>query len=142
MNIIKLLIALAVVGLGYQYWTKHHSKSASELSATLATSQNGFITLPPVDGGNASVVMIVAAENCPEEDARRADFLADQLASNGIPVARAHNVHFSIQNGDASVAKKVMSVMNGELPIVLVNGRAKSNPRLEEVIAEYKATNP
>jgi len=141
MNIIKLLIALAVVGLGYQYWTKHHSKSASALSEPSA-SQNGFITLPPVDGGNAAVVMIVAAENCPEEDARRADFLADQLASNGIPVARAHNVHFSIPNGDASVAKKVMSVMNGELPIVLVNGRAKSNPRLEEVIAEYKATNP
>ena len=29
--------------------------------------------------------------------------------------------------------------MNGELPIVLVNGKAKSNPTLEEVIAEYKA---
>jgi len=139
MNAIKLLIALALAGFGYQYWSKHHQGSGLEVDATSARSPNGFIALPAVDGASTTAVLIVAAENCPEKAARAADHLAEQLARNGIPVARLHNVKFNIPNADSSVAERVMSVMNGELPIVLVNGRAKSNPKLEEVIAEYKA---
>jgi hypothetical protein len=51
-----------------------------------------------------------------------------------------HDVHFEIPNGDSSVVARVMSVMNSPLPIVFVRGKAKSNPSLEEVVAEYKTT--
>jgi hypothetical protein len=37
-----------------------------------------------------------------------------------------------------SIANRVTSVMNGELPIVFVHGKAKSNPTLDEVAAEYR----
>ena len=31
-----------------------------------------------------------------------------------------------------------MAVMNGPIPIVYVDGRAKANPTPEEVVAEYR----
>jgi hypothetical protein len=140
MNMLKLLIALALAGFAYQYWNKYHQGSEADASAGTAKGHNGFITLPAVTGASSTAVLVVAAENCPEEAAQRADLLADQLARDGVPVARVHNVSFNIPNGDSSVAEQVMSVMNSELPIVFVRGKAKSNPTLEEVAAEYKAT--
>jgi hypothetical protein len=32
----------------------------------------------------------------------------------------------------------VLSVMNGPVPVVFVNGKAKANPTPEEVVAEYR----
>jgi hypothetical protein len=140
MNMFKLLIALALAGFAYQYWSKHHQGRVAVASAGSAESHNGFITLPPVTGASTTAVLVVAAENCPEDAAQRADRLAEQLARDGVPVARVHNVSFDIANGDSSAADQVMSVMNNDLPIVFVRGKAKSNPTLEEVAAEYKAT--
>jgi hypothetical protein len=31
------------------------------------------------------------------------------------------------------------AVMNGEVPIVFVNGRVKANPSVDDVVAEYGA---
>lgn len=140
MSFTKLLIVLAIAGGGYHYWTKRQeANTVASIAAAQAASPTGFIELPPATGGNPAAVTIVAPENCPEEGARRADSLADDLARKGIPVARAHNVNFSIPNNDMAVANKVMAVMQSEIPIVLVNGKAKSNPQLEEVLAEYRA---
>ena len=139
MNVLKLLVALALAGFAYQYWSKHHHGSEAAASAASAESRNGFVALPAVTGASTTAVLIIAAENCPEEAAQRADRLAEELARNGVPVSRLHNVNFNIPNGDSSVANQVMSVMNGELPIVFVHGRAKSNATLEEILAEYKA---
>jgi hypothetical protein len=41
---------------------------------------------------------------------------------------------------DPAIGVRLNSVMNGELPIVFVNGRGKANPTLEEVIAEFGAS--
>jgi hypothetical protein len=57
---------------------------------------------------------------------------------DGVQVARPHHVSFSV--ADAGEAERVQTVMNGELPIVIVRGRAKANPTLAEVMAEYRAT--
>jgi len=139
MNIVKLLVALAIVGFAYQYWSEHHDGSGLVTKSSAGESHNGFVALPPVTGASSKAVLIVAAENCPEEAGQRADRLAEQLARDGVPVSRIHDVNFSIPNGDSSVAAQVMSVMNSELPIVFVRGKAKSNPTLEEVKAEYNA---
>lgn len=137
MSILKLLIALAVVGFAYQYWSKHQGGEKAG-SAVVAESRNGFTLLPEVTGASRTAVLIMAAEDCPEEAAQRADRLAEDLAREGIPVSRLHDVHFDIPNGDPAVLAQVMSVMNSPLPIVFVRGKAKSNPRFEEVVAEYK----
>lgn len=139
MNTLKLLVVLALAGFAYQLWNKHHHGRELQASTALAESHNGFVALPPIAGANTAAVLIVAAENCPEEAAQRADRLAEQLSRNGVHVSRLHSVSFNIPNGDSSVADRVMSIMNSDLPIVFVRGKAKSNPTLEEVTAEYKA---
>jgi len=139
MNFTKLLLVLAASGFAYQYWTKHHQASEATASASSTESRNGFVDLPPVTGANPAGVLVIAAEDCPEAAAQRADRLAEQLSQSGIPVTRAHEVSFNIPNGDASIAQRINTVMNGELPIVFVGGKAKSNPSLDEVSAEFKA---
>ena len=37
------------------------------------------------------------------------------------------------------INKRMNRIMNGPLPVVFVNGRAKSNPSLDEVVAEFRA---
>lgn len=140
MKLINLLIVLAAVVLGYQYWSKHHQRSDAGNGATVSAtpSRNGFVALPAVVGASPSAVLVIAAENCPEEAAQRADRLAEQLGRERIPVSRLHHTEFDIPSGDAASAGRLMFIMNGELPIVFVNGRAKSNPTIEEVIDEYK----
>jgi hypothetical protein len=137
MNIAKLLLILAVAG-GYHYWKTHNEGATPAGADASITSENGFVALPPMEGGNTDAVMVVAAENCPHEDAQRADGLAQALSEQGIPVVRTHNVSFN-QIGSSEEAGRITSIMNGRLPVVFVRGRAKSNPALEEVIAEYKA---
>jgi len=137
MNLAKLLLVLAAAGFAYQYWTKHHQASEATASASSTESRNGFVDLPPVTGANPARVLVIAAEDCPEAAAQRADRLAEQLSQSGIPVTRAHEVSFNIPN--ASIAQRINTVMNGEPPIVFVGGKAKSNPSLDEVTAEFKA---
>ncbi len=99
---------------------------------------NGFVLLPPAQGQNATTVYVVAAEECPHEDSQRADLLAKDLAQKGIPVERIHNVSFIVNNPqDNSAMQRVAPIMEGTLPVVFINGHAKSNPSLNEVVAEF-----
>lgn len=139
MNLVKVLIVLAFVGFGYQYWNKHHQDRTATIGASSIQSHNGFVDLPAVAGAGTGTVIVIAAENCPEQAAQRADYMAEQLRHDRIPVTRLHSVSFDIQNGDSAIAARVMEIMNGELPIVLVHGKAKSNPTVEEVIDEYRS---
>ena len=65
--------------------------------------------------------------------------------AKGIPVERLHGISFTMQ-GDVGVdvnneeMGRISKLMNGPLPLVLVNGRAQTNPSLEAVMAEiYRA---
>lgn len=138
MNIIKLLIVLGVAGGGYHYWKQHHEGHPSAAVEAAMTSENGFVAMPPVEGQSTDAVLVVAAENCPHEDAQHADSLAEDLSRKGVPVVRTHTISFNLAAPDSSVAERITSVMNGSLPIVFVHGRAKPNPTLEEVVAEYQ----
>ena len=46
---------------------------------------------------------------------------------------------FPAVNGEDEL-QRVNRVMQGELPIVIVHGRGKANPTLDEVLAEYRAS--
>jgi hypothetical protein len=138
MRTLWLLLILAAVGGVYHYKYAHYSYgNASDSSAG---EHHGFVKLPAVIGFNESTVMVIAAENCPYADAQRADSLAEVLQERGIPVSRAHEVNFNPANFDPVVAQRIPSVMEGALPIVFIHGRAKGNPTLDDVVAEYQAS--
>ena len=138
MNVIKVLIVLGLAGGGYAYW-KHHPSKSQDAAFPSAGSPGAFVSLPPVDGQRPQTVFVIAAENCPHEDAQRADRLAEDLSRQGIPVERAHQANFRfIGQPDAATVERISAVMEGPLPVVFVNGRAKSNPSLDEVASEFR----
>jgi hypothetical protein len=138
MNGFKLLLLLVVAAVGYKYWNKHHAPPVISLAAQGQTSSTGFIELPSPSNASPGNVLVLAAENCPEEAAKRADALTEELRRNNIPVTRAHSTNFSFQNPDPDTMRRLDSVMRGDLPVVFINGKGKSNPTLDEVIAEYQ----
>ena len=138
MNVIRALIVIGIAGGGYTYW-KQHVANHVPVEAGSTISESGFASLPPVDGQDSRTVFVVAAQNCPHEEAQRADRLAEDLSRSGIPVRRTDEVHFSFTGEpDSGTMERINRIMNGPLPIVFVDGRAKSNPSLDEVLAEFK----
>ena len=128
MRFIKLLLILSVSGMAFHYWKVSHSDIQS-------VSENGFIDLPKSEKFENDLVIILAAKNCTKDAAKRADRLASELGQRDIPYVRAQ--HISFNNFDPSMKKQLDTVMMGTLPIVLINGKGKANPTLEEVISEY-----
>jgi hypothetical protein len=138
MSVGKVLIAFALAGLAWLGWQRHNEHLGAAASAAI-TDSLGFITLVPPDGTSPAKVLIVAAQNCPKEGARRAENLAQQLAALTIPHSRLSRVAFTPPADDPSFAGRLNTIMNSEVPLVFVNGKVKSNPDLEEVVAEYEA---
>lgn len=144
MNLIKtlLMLCLGIAAGGYVWKQQHKSlaaiESASNVESSPRLSDTGFTTLPPAEGQSYGTVFIVAPLNCTHEEAKRADRLAENLSRQGIPLKRTQNIGFSIKSApEPEVMGRMSSIMNGPLPIVFINGRAKSNPSLEEVVAEF-----
>jgi len=139
MNFLKLLLFAALAVFGYQFWQMQSPKPAAPTSALTTQSANGFVALPTPTNANAAQVVVFAPDNCPLEAGQRADALVQQLASRNIPYLRSSNASFSAVP-DATTMERLNTVMNGEVPIVFINGRGKANPTVQEVIAEYAAS--
>jgi hypothetical protein len=107
--------------------------------------ENGFVPMPAAPAGQvADTVYVVAAENCPLEDAQRANRLTEDLARAGVRVLRTSQAQFNFSASSpgelAHMQEVTAAVMNGPLPVVLFHGRATSNPKLGDVLAEYHAS--
>lgn len=98
---------------------------------------HAFAAIPLPDGVSSQGVVIFAPENCPSEAAQRARQLAGHLSAQRIPYRETGSANFSSLSSQDE-ANRVMSVMNGPVPVVYVNGRAKANPTPEEVVDEYR----
>ena len=143
---IKLLLLLAIGGVGYQYWQGHKAAGGSLASvfgddAAVVASAAGFVPVPMPDGMSPHGVVVFAPENCPSDAAQRAYALISDLGGRGVPVVRASAANFS-SLADAETQQRVLSVMNGPIPIVFVNGKAKANPSVQDVLAEYRRKAP
>jgi hypothetical protein len=136
MSTFRIAAAAAALVLGVLVW-KQHAKNVEAAAIREITDEQGFIALIQPSGADPKKVWIVAAVNCPKEGAQRADQLARDLAEREMAFDRRSNVSFAPE--DQQMADRITAVMNGDTPIVFVNGRMKANPELEEIIAEYKA---
>jgi hypothetical protein len=136
MNLVKVLLVVAAAVGAYNDWRED---GTGGLACHAARSTSGFATLPAVRGQSPAAVLVVAAEDCALEDAQCADRLADDLSRNGVRVVRVHHVGFDLAGGDSGDTERINAVMTGTLPIVFVRGRAKANPTLDEVLAEFRS---
>ena len=150
-KLIKLVVVAGVAAGSYsQYKQRFDPAAMTQLADAAANgsliqgmepSANGFVQMPPLVDLDPNTVTVFAAENCPQEDARRADNLAEALRGSGIPVKRTHSINMTVPGGQEAMMAGVNAIMNGNLPIVFVNGRARANPNLQDVIAEFKGPN-
>jgi hypothetical protein len=131
----RWVLIVVLLGTGWQLW--HRYRPAEQ--PAVAESVVGFVRLPMPEGMDADVI-VFSPEDCPTEAAQRADALVSALKRQRIGVVRAHHATFDIR--DQETADRVHSVMEGPIPVVFVVGRAKANPSVEEVIAEYHAHSP
>lgn len=138
MNIIRILLVVGIAGGGYTAF-KQYRCNVIQVASGAASSANGFASLPPVDGQCSRKVYVLAAKNCPGEDAKRADRLAADLSRKGIPVERTNSARFSLSSPlESDVRTRLSQIMEDPLPTVFIDGRAKSNPSVDEVIAEFR----
>jgi len=144
MNIIQILIVVGIAGAAYNEWRQHDGNTVQvenkvQVGSRTVISENGLASLPPVNGQTSRKVYVLAPENCPSADAKRADRLAADLSQKGIPVVRRDSARFSLSSQlESDVQTRMSEIMEGPLPIVFVDGRAKSNPSLDEVVAEFR----
>jgi hypothetical protein len=133
------VVVIAVFAYSMPYIQRLSEKPASSVFAGF-TDENGFVTLPPPNNQADDAVWVIAAVNCPEADAQRADQLTKLLKEKKIPAFRKDDVSFKFASRDPGLSKRLDAMMEGPLPIVFVRGRAKGNPSLEAVVAEYGKT--
>lgn len=144
-TIFKLMLVLVLLAVGWQQYRKSDRAAARDTDGAAASdttaggASRGFVALPGFAGSSNRAVVIFAPENCPEDAGRRADALADQLGRSGVPVSRLSHVSFAMTDADPATVQRINAVMTGTIPIVVVRGRAKANPSLDEVLAEYSA---
>jgi hypothetical protein len=133
-----LVIGLAVLAGGYRAWHSHeHTADTRELQALADGS--GFVPVQMPDGSPPDTVLILAPLNCPSAGAKRADALAARLTALGIPNARRNQYFVSSPTPERQTGiRHAFSLMDGEIPAVMINGRGKANPTAEEVATEYR----
>ena len=143
MKFIKLLLLIALVFAGHSLWGRYSARSvpADVSGGGKGSGASGFVDAVMPQGVPANTVIILAPQNCPSDAARRADDLAGRLDRMGIPNVR--RAEFSANLVDATPeqeagGQRAGEVLNGEIPAVFINGRAKANPSLDDVAAEFR----
>ena len=145
MRLLKLvLVVCAAAAVAHLVLSHRKAPSDGEPSATAAAgetgpsvSAQGFVSLPALRNAPAGKVLIFAPDNCPREAGQRATFLEQTLNAEGIPTVRSSSAEFPMAS-DGGPPPAVDKIMMGTVPIVFVNGRAKNNPQVSEIEAEYR----
>jgi hypothetical protein len=136
-----LPITLGALALGVHLW---HSHQQAVLQRQLAAMSDvyGFVPVAAPIGAPANTVVILAPINCPHAGAQRAAALAQYLTDRGVPNVRSADYEVSGAGADAMLMKATAAIATGTLPVVLVNGRGEDNPEPEQVIDEYRTSQP
>lgn len=138
MNGSKLILGIVVFGVAAQAWlfsVAMQTRSAAGSTAS-RTSVRGFTKVLSPVGATPGQILIVGP-NCTTERGVRTRELARKLADLKVPYQQTDSARFSANPitgwGDWA---QINHLMQGDAPVVFINGRAKANPSLEEVLAE------
>ena len=138
MSLSKWVLAIAVLSGGAHAWQVHQRAALNKKLRASADSYD-FVPVLRANGAPQNTAVILAALNCPSAQAKRADAMAARLSELGIPNTRANN--YSVANvtrEQPTLVEQTSAVLGGAIPVVIVNGRAKANPTVDEVVSEYR----
>lgn len=139
-------LVLTILGLGFGVQILIvgvilNSKPAGSKASTIALGKTGFVKVALPEGAVANEVLIVGP-NCNRPEGVRTRSLVSSLAKLNIPHRQTDSISFSSDsfssdNGLGNMTQ-LNNLMQGEAPIVFINGKGKSNPAIDEVLTEYK----
>ena len=138
MKATHLFIVVGAIGFAFHWWNSRGNEAA-----LAQKSPNGFVSVVMPEGVNKNTVVILAPVNCPSDAAQRADALANELTRLGISNIRSSSYSADIADPTAEQKaglERAVSILEGEIPVVFINGRGKANPTAEDVVAEYTRT--
>lgn len=138
MSVRSLGFILLLVAIGGGVWKCGFSNKIGTQWAIPTDEMDayGFATVPLPDGMSSRGIVIFTPANCPSDAAQRAESLARYLSSKGIAYAKSTSAEYNNLSSREEV-DRVLAIMNGPIPVVYVNGKAKANPTPEEVEGEY-----
>jgi hypothetical protein len=83
--------------------------------------------------------VVFAPERCSSDATRRTKALVSHLSQKRITYVRTDSADYA-SLASPEEASRVMKVMNGPVPVVYVNGKAKAYPTPEEAVAGYRGS--
>lgn len=117
-----------------------HQHSVLERELETISDGKGFIPVQMPDNAPADKVVILAPVHCSSEVAKRADALAQFLTDQGIPNVRTSA--YMISRVTPDMMPGIERAHSLDPPVVLVDGRGKSNPSAQQVLDEYRSDHP
>lgn len=140
MNFFRFLLLLGIAVGAYHWWHKHHAIQLGDGAQVAVSSKGtGFVPMQRPMGAPSNAVLIFAPPNCPSDMSKRATALGRRLEELEIPHVRLDEASFDIDGSDSELMARFKQVMEGDGPPVFVRNKAKANPSIEEVVAEYRA---
>jgi hypothetical protein len=149
---VKKLFLIICIGTGLYRTTAYlkERKASQAYAAFMATeangrpaSQCGFKDILQLDGVDPQVITVLMPCGCPLEAGQRGRALVAKIKAANLPVTASSEVHAKISGQTREEVEGKMAMMNdimgGETPIVVYKGRAKNNPTIDDVLAEYRA---
>lgn len=101
-------------------------------------SATSFVEVPTPAELESAPVVVAGLPSCPHSG-QQTKALLDQLTAANIPHKNITSFSFE-GTDDWQGIHRLNEIMKRGAPIVFVNGKAKSNPNINEVIAEYRQT--
>lgn len=148
MNIVKIILFI-VLGVAVAFWwngqrtavKKAPENSPQQDYAAKNEGPAGFVPVVMPRDAKPDTVLILAPIKCSSSASKRADALAKDLTRLNIPNERSGTCSLDMKDQSPEEQAKMesaMKIMNGEPPVVFVNGMGMSNPSLDMVVAAYR----
>ena len=126
------LKTLILVGL--LAWGGYSLQSKMRPGSGASASRQGFVEVPWIEGAQRDQVLIFGPP-CADKQ-REMNAKIASLAAQGIPARSTSSFRFAdLEPGKIAACR---DVFEGEVPIVFINGKAKSRPTTQEIIAEFR----
>ena len=135
MSPLKFVIFAVLVAFGYYQW-REKQEAPAKSAEVLGSSAFGFVPAPAF-GEGVNAVVIATTDDCSTNAMLRAQNLAKDLREQGIPILWAQPISAAAAVADPVAARRMAAITAGEQPLVLIRGKAKSNPLLADIVLEY-----
>lgn len=139
--ILTIVVFFALCFAGYQWHKSNQEKRIFVQDIKSRTDQYGFLDISD-NLPESKRIVIVAPVNCPK--AKIADYLATELNKQNIPTTRTNSYNFRQDLNNMSereinqMIKRAEYVRKMAPPLVIVNGKIKSNPSIEAIKNEWE----